>query len=353
LNLGTVFQNVRKKFLKTQFNPPFLWFFSPSKVLANILQEVIGSVVSDSQSTFVKGKQILNGILIANEAVDEAKRMKKELLMFKVDFEKAYDSVDLNYLDSVMANMNFHTLWRKWMSECVGTAMASVLVNGSPTEEFPIERGFRQGDPLSPFLFLLAPEGFNILMKGMIAADMFTGYSVGTLGEVHLTHLQFVDGTLIIGEKNWQNVCSTRAILLLFEEISGLKVNFNKSMLTDVNISGSWLAEAAMVMNYRMGSIPFLYSGFPIGGDSRKMSFWKPVVNRIVARMSSLNNNFLSFGGRLVLLKYVMSSLPVYFLSFFKAPAGIISSLESILKRFFWGVVRIIGKIAWINWDSV
>jgi hypothetical protein len=121
--------------------------------------------------------------------VDEAKRMKKELLMFKVDFEKSYDSVDLNYLDSVMANMNFPTLWRKWILECVGTTMASVLVNGSPTEEFSIERGLCQGDPLSPFLFLLAAEGFNILMKAMVCVNRFTGYRVCSMGEVNLTHL--------------------------------------------------------------------------------------------------------------------------------------------------------------------
>jgi len=80
-----------------------------AKVLANKLRGVLGSVISDSQSAFVKRKQILDGILIANEAVDEAKRMNKELLMFKVDFEKAYDSMDLRYLDSVMKNMNFPT----------------------------------------------------------------------------------------------------------------------------------------------------------------------------------------------------------------------------------------------------
>ena len=127
-----------------------------AKVLANRLRSVIGNVVYDSQSAFVKGKQILDGILIANEVVDEARRTNKELLMFKVDFEKAYDSVDLKYLDAVMINMNFPTLWRKWINECVGTAMASVLVNGCPTEEFPMERGLRQGDPLLSFLFLLA-----------------------------------------------------------------------------------------------------------------------------------------------------------------------------------------------------
>ena len=95
-----------------------------AKILANRLRVVIGSVVSDAQSAFVKGKQILDGILVANETVDEARRLKKEMLLFKVDFEKAYDSVDLRYLDDVMKKMNFPTLWRKWMSECVGTATA-------------------------------------------------------------------------------------------------------------------------------------------------------------------------------------------------------------------------------------
>ena len=90
-----------------------------------------------------------------------------------------------------------------------------------------------------------------------------------------------------------------------------------------------------------------------IGGDSRKLSFWKPVVDRIVSRLSSWNHKFLSFGGHLVLLKSVLSSLPVYFLSFFKAPAGIISSIESIFKFFFWGGCEDNRKIAWINWESI
>ena len=320
------------------------WYKVLAKVLANRLQNVIGSVVSDTQSAFVKGKQILDGILIANELVDNAKRANKELLMFKVDFEKAYDSVDLKYLDMVMGHMNFPTLWRKWINECIGMAKASVLVNGSPTDEFPIERGLRQGDPLSPFLFLLAAEGFNVLMNALVGAQIFRGYGIGRANEVRITHLQFADDTLIIGEKSWLNVRSMRAVLLLFAEISGLKVNFHKSMLTGVNVSVSWLTEAALVMNCQKGSLPFNYLGLPIGGDSRKLSFWKPVLDRIVARLSSWNNKFLSFGCRLVLLKSVLSSLPVYFLSFFKAPTGIISSIESLFKFFFGGVVRTIGK---------
>jgi hypothetical protein len=109
-----------------------------AKVLANRLRLVIGSVISEAQTAFVKDRQILDGILIANEVVDEARKSRKELMLFKVDFEKAYDSVDWGYLDAVMGNMAFPPLWRKWMRECVCTATASVLVNGSPTDEFPL-----------------------------------------------------------------------------------------------------------------------------------------------------------------------------------------------------------------------
>jgi hypothetical protein len=159
-----------------------------AKVLANRLRQVVGSVVSEVQSAFVKEGQILDGILIANEVVDDARKDHKDLVFFKVDFEKAYDSVDWRYLDDVMRCMAFPALWRKWIRECVGFATSSVLVNGSPTGEFQLERGLRQGDPLSPFLFLLAAEGLNVMMRAMVQTNMFTGYSIGS-GSLQLYHI--------------------------------------------------------------------------------------------------------------------------------------------------------------------
>jgi len=177
-----------------------------AKVLANRLCFIIGSVISDTQSTFVKGRQILDGILVANEVVDDAWECKKDLLLFKVDFEKAYDSIDLRYLDEVMHKMGFPVLWRKSIKECIGTATTSGLVNGSPTDEFPLKRGLRQGDPLSPFLFLLAAEGFNVLMKSISTSQFCHGYKVGLDATTIVSHLQFVDDTLIIADKSWANV---------------------------------------------------------------------------------------------------------------------------------------------------
>lgn len=94
--------------------------------------------------------------------------------------------------------------------------------------------------------------------------------------------------------------------------MSGLKVNFHKSSLVCVNIAPSWLSEAASVLSWKVGKVPFLYLGMPIEGNSRRLSFWEPIVNRIKARLTGWNSRFLSFGGRLVLLKSVLTSLSVY-----------------------------------------
>ncbi|XP_024626681.1 uncharacterized protein [Medicago truncatula] len=320
-------------------------FKSPGPdVLANRLRRVVGNVVSGSQSAFIKGRQILDGILIANELVDDAKCQKKDLLMFKVDFEKAYDSVDWGYLEEVMVKMNFPRVWRVWIMECVTTATASVLVNGCPTDEFHFERGLRQGDPLSPFLFLLAAEGLHVMMSTVVTNNIFTPYSVGAQVSVSVSHLQFADDTLLIGVKSWANVRAMKAVLLLFEAVSGLKVNFHKSMLFGVNVNDSWLHEAAVVMHCKHGRLPFLYLGLPIGGDPRKIQFWYPLVERIRSRLSGWKYKNLSLGGRLVLLKSVLSSIPVYYLSFFKAPSENGGLGVKRLKEFN---ISLLGKWVW------
>jgi len=249
--------------------------------------------------------------------------------------------------------MNFPVAWRKWMLECISTPTLSVLVNGSPTEEFKLERGLHQGDPLSPFLFLIAAEGLHIIMNSVVEQGMFEPYKVGTIGDVAISHLQFADDTLLMGAKSWGNIRILISVLMLFELTSGLKVNFHKSMLYGVNVFDSWLHEAVSVMHCKHGRLPFLYLGLPIGGDPRKLVFWYPLVERIKNRLSGWKSHNLSMGGRLILFRYVLSSIPVYFLSFFKAPSGIISTLEYIFNAFFLGGCEGIRKITWIKWETV
>jgi hypothetical protein len=120
---------------------------------------------------------------------------------------------------------------------------------------------------------MLADEGLNVMMRALVEGNMFTGYSVGGQDAVTVSHLQFTDDTRLLGAKRLANVRALRAVLVLFELMSGLKVNFHKSMLVGVNISDSWLNEAVSALRCRVGKILFLYLGLPIGAYPRRLDF--------------------------------------------------------------------------------
>jgi len=117
--------------------------------------------------------------------------------------------------------------------------MASILVNGSPTHEFSLDIEFLLSDPLSPFLFLIDDERLNIMMKTIVDTRFFKGYKVGRNKPIHIYHLQFADETLILGEKIQANVSDLKVVLILFDGILWVKVNFHKSMLVGVKFVDS------------------------------------------------------------------------------------------------------------------
>lgn len=98
---------------------------------------------------------------------------------------------------------------------------------------------------------------------------------------------------------------------------------------------------------------PFTYLGMPVGGNPRRISFWEPVILKIKKRLSQWKQKYLSFGGRICLIRAVLSSIPLYFLSFFKMPQSVAARCNSILSRFLWGGVDGESKIAWVCWDRI
>ncbi|GJR44673.1 RNA-directed DNA polymerase, eukaryota, reverse transcriptase zinc-binding domain protein, partial [Tanacetum coccineum] len=136
-----------------------------AKVLANRLARVIDTIISLEQSAFIKHRQILDGPLMVNEVIQWCKRKKSKLMVFEIDFEKGFDTISWDFLFQVLHFMGFNETWIKWISGCLHSASTSILINGSPTCEFNIHRGLRQGDPLSPFLFIIAIEGLHVAME--------------------------------------------------------------------------------------------------------------------------------------------------------------------------------------------
>lgn len=134
------------------------------KLLANRLRVAISEVIGETQSAFISGHQLVDSVLVLNEAINEIRRKKLKAFVFKADFEKAYDCVNWDCLDWIMRRMGFEDRWCRWIRECLQSVRMSVLINGSPTEEFNASKGLRQGDTLSPFLLVaLKPfyDGLN------------------------------------------------------------------------------------------------------------------------------------------------------------------------------------------------
>lgn len=176
-----------------------------SKVLANRLSKIVGSIILENQSAFIAGRQMLDSVVSLNEAMDNAKVKKAKCMMFKIDFAKAYDTMDWGYLKEIMECLDFNKTWIEWIMECVSSAQASVLVNGSPSGNFKLGRGLRQGDPLSPFLFSIAAKGISRLMNKAVENGSFTPMEVGR-DMIRLSHLQFVDDTLFVGASTEENL---------------------------------------------------------------------------------------------------------------------------------------------------
>ena len=243
-----------------------------SKILANRLKNVLPKVIHSSQSAFIKGRGLMDSILVANETVEECRLKKKRLVIVKVDYEKAYDSINWDFLYYMLNRMGFCDRWIGWIQECLGSSSVSVLVNGSPTKEFVPTRGLRQGDPMAPFLFLIVAEGLAGLVRQAIKKNLYSGIKVGTDG-INVGLLQFADDTLFLCEANAQNAQILKAILRCFELVSGLRVNFSKTKVGGLGLDATMINEFSSTLNCKHMKIPFEYLGMQIGGNPRLKQF--------------------------------------------------------------------------------
>ncbi|GJW61150.1 RNA-directed DNA polymerase, eukaryota [Tanacetum coccineum] len=322
-----------------------------TKVLANRLALVISDLISDSQSAFVANRQILDGPFILNELLHWCKRKKKQAMFFKVDFAKAYDSVRWDYLLDVLEAFGFGNIWCKWIRGTFSSAKASVLVNGSPTIEFPFHCGLKQGDPLSPYLFILIMESLNMSFTRAIDEGVFKG--VHLHGSTSISHLFYADDAMFIGEWSDANLKGIINILQCFFLASGLKINIHKSQVLGVGVPSSIVMQAASSIGCGVLHKKFRYLGVMVGECMSRHKAWDSTVDKLRSRLSKWKVKTLSIGGRLTLLKAVLGASPLYNMSIFKVPKGILNSMEALRSKFFNGMDPSTKKITWAAWNKV
>nr|GEY07254.1 protein kinase-like domain, beta-lactamase/transpeptidase-like protein [Tanacetum cinerariifolium] len=165
-----------------------------------------------------------------------------------------------------------------------------------------MERRVRQVDLLSSFLFILAAEGLNALMKEADSKSIKKGIHVGE-DEVMVSHLQYADDTIIFGEWGRENARNLMNILKCYEEVSGLKINLRKSKLYGVGVERVEVERMARYMRYSTGDIPFTYLGLPIGVNMGRVVAWNGVIENFKNKLSEWKAKTMSFGERLMLVK--------------------------------------------------
>ncbi|KAJ0469870.1 putative RNA-directed DNA polymerase [Helianthus annuus] len=252
----------------------------------------------------------------------------------------------------MLTHMEFPARWISWIKGCLNSGFGSVLVNGSPTSEFKFKRGLRQGDPISPFLFIIAMEVINLFLNRASTDGSYQGFQLPNGGPI-LSNLCYADDVLFIGTWSDQNVVTINRLLRWIGLVTGLKINNRKCKLFGVGVRSEEVNRLALTLNCEAGALPFMYLGVPIGANMKRAKLWKPVVDKVSARLSNWKARHLSFAGRLTLAKSVLGSIPSYYLSLFLAPNCVINNIDKIRRNFVWGISDAKKKFRWVRWESM
>lgn len=257
----------------------------------------------------------------------------------------------------MLERLGFSEKWRKWILFCISSVRFSVLVNGELAGFFAGLRGLRQGDPLSPFLFIIIMEALSRLMDKAIRGGYIRGFEVGRIREeeVMVSHLLFADDTLVFCDATATQLGFLRLVLLFFRMVSGLRINIAKSEIFLVGRVEN-VDSLASFFGCKVAQLPSSYLGLPLGAPFKDKSMWNPVVvlvERFERWLTGWKKQLLSKAGRLTLVKNTLSSLPTYYISLFVIPASVQNKLEKLERDFLWEGQAVETKFHLVKWDKV
>lgn len=235
-------------------------------MFTNRLALIIGRLTSEHQSAFVRGRYILESVVTDHEVIHSVQSSGQKGLVLKIDDEKAYDKVNLDFLYEVLELRGFGARWIRWIKNVTKQGSIGVKINGEENDFFITSKGLRQGDPLSPLLFNLVVDVFTrMLVKGSQAGLIRGRCPNFCPGGV--VCLQYEDDTLLFVDNDPRIAINLKWILTCFEMVSGMTINYHKSELVPINLDESESKIFLDIFECVQGAFPIKYLGIPLHYD--------------------------------------------------------------------------------------
>jgi hypothetical protein len=327
-----------------------------SKILANRFKALLHLFISPYQSAFVPSRSIQDNTIMAHELfnVINSKKGQGGLMAIKIDMEKAFDRMEWNFILAILSKLGFHPTWVNWVKICITSPSFSILINGSPFGHFSPERGLRQGDPLSPFLFILGTEVISRLLLRQESHDLLQGIKIAR-NCAAVSHLLFADDLILFAKATSVEAVHLKSCMDIYCRWSGQAINCSKSSIHfSKNTASSTINSISGIFPFKRASISSKYLGLPLLFGKKKMAAFKDLLGKVSGKIEGWRAKTLSQAGRSVLIKSVAATIPSYAMSSFLLPTSISSSLDRAFKNFWWGFPKDKARnLSLKSWNSI
>nr|XP_016509454.1 PREDICTED: uncharacterized protein LOC107826922 [Nicotiana tabacum] len=325
-----------------------------SRVVHERLLKFLPSLISEEHAGFVKGRNIVENILLTQEIVTDIRLRTKvgPNVILKLDMTKVYDRISWLFLTKVLRKMVFTERLIGIVFGLVSNNWYSILINGQTHGFFKSSRGIKQGDPVSPTLFILAAEALSRGLNALHTNLYFCGFGMPKWSP-KINHLAYTNDMIIFSSSDETSLMLIMQVLKAYEDASGQIVNKTKSAvylhhLTDMEV----VSKVERITGIHRNDFPIIYLGCPIFYARRKLEFYQPLITKVMDKLQSWKGKLLSVGGMAVLISHVLQSMPMHLLSTVNPPKYVINRLHKLFAQFFWSSTVGGTSRHWASWNT-
>ena len=269
----------------------------------------------------------------------------------KIDLQKAFDTLSWSFLLDVLASLKMDPIFINWIKSCLTNPRYSISFNGGLEGYFKGARGVRQGDPLSPYLFVIAMDILSKLLDIAAAHGVYDYHP--KCKRIKLTHLCFADDLMIFTKGNVESIVGIQNVLKLFYTFSGLQLNNEKSEIFSSEINGAMMEEIQRVSGFKAGTLPVRYLGVPLVTRRLSMKDCSNLEDKIKARINSWSAKLLTYAGRIQLIQSVLYNIQNFWCRHFILPKGVLKRIMQLCSSFLWKGKDQSARGARVSWDCI